>query len=150
MGEISLLCDKELQRARRYGRPMALLMMDIDHFKRIIDRHGHALGDEVLKRLVETCQAHLRGHDVLGRLGGEEFAAVLPECTLEAAEMVAERLRRTLAAVAAPAAGGSVNFTVSIGVIDWAPERSLEATLELANKAMYAAKSAGRNRVVRG
>ena len=144
------LCDKELERAKRYGRPMALLMMDIDHFKRINDSHGHALGDEVLKRLVETCQADLRGQDVLGRLGGEEFAVVMPECTLEAAEMVAERLRRTLAAVAVPAAGGSVNFTVSIGVTDWAPERSLEATLELADKAMYAAKSAGRNRVVRG
>ncbi len=88
---------------------------------------------------------------MLGRLGGEEFAAVMPECTLEAAEMVANRLRRTLAAVAVPtAAGGSVNFTVSIGVVDWAPERSLEATLERADKAMYAAKNAGRNRVVRG
>ena len=144
------ICDKELQRARRYGRPMALLMMDIDHFKRINDSHGHAFGDEVLKRLVETCQADLRGQDVLGRLGGEEFAVVMPECTLEAAESVAERLRRTLAAVAVPAAGGSVDFTVSIGVVDWAPERSLEATLERADKAMYAAKSAGRNRVVVG
>ena len=144
------LCDKELQRARRYGRPMALLMMDIDHFKRINDTHGHALGDEVLKRLVETCQADLRGHDVFGRLGGEEFAAVLPECTLEAAEMVAERLRRTLAAITVPAAGACVKFTVSIGAVDWAPARSLEATLELADKAMYAAKSAGRNRVVKG
>ena len=144
------ICDKELQRARRYGRPMALLMMDIDHFKRINDSHGHAFGDEVLKRLVETCQADLRGHDVLGRLGGEEFAVVMPECTLEAAESVAERLRRTLAAVAVPTAGGSVDFTVSIGVVDWAPERSLEATLERADKAMYAAKSAGRNRVVVG
>ena len=144
------LCDKELQRARRYGRPMALLMMDVDHFKRINDSHGHALGDEVLKRLVETCQADLRGQDVLGRLGGEEFAVVMPECTLEAAETVAERLRRTLAANTVPAAGESVNFTISIGVVDWAPERSLEATLERADKAMYAAKSAGRNRVVRG
>jgi len=144
------ICDTELQRARRYGRPMALLMMDIDHFKRINDSHGHAFGDEVLKRLVETCQADLRGQDVLGRLGGEEFAVVMPECTLEAAESVAERLRRTLAAVAVPTAGGSVDFTVSIGVVDWAPERSLEATLERADKAMYAAKSAGRNRVVRG
>ncbi len=144
------LCDKELQRAKRYGRPMALLMMDIDHFKRINDTHGHAFGDQVLKRLVETCQADLRGHDVLGRLGGEEFAVVLPECTLEAAEIVAERLRRTLAAVVVPATGARVDFTVSIGVVDWAPERSLEATLELADKAMYAAKSAGRNRVVRG
>lgn len=144
------ICGKELQRARRYGRPMALLMMDIDHFKRINDSHGHAFGDEVLKRLVETCQADLRGQDVLGRLGGEEFAVVMPECTLEAAEFVAERLRRTLAAVAVPAAGGSVDFTVSIGVVDWAPERSLEASLERADKAMYAAKSAGRNRVVVG
>ncbi len=64
--------------------------------------------------------------------------------------MVAERLRRTLAAITVPAAGGSVHFTVSIGVVDWAPERSLEATLERADQAMYAAKSAGRNRVVRG
>ncbi len=144
------ICDKESQRARRYGRPMALLMMDIDHFKRINDSHGHAFGDEVLKRLVETCQADLRGQDVLGRLGGEEFAVVMPECTLEVAESVAKRLRRTLAASAIPTAGGSVDFTVSIGVVDWAPERSLEATLERADKAMYAAKSAGRNRVVVG
>ncbi len=68
----------------------------------------------------------------------------------QAAETVAERLRRTLAAITVPAAGESVHFTVSIGVVDWAPERALEATLELADKAMYAAKSAGRNRVVRG
>ncbi len=74
----------------------------------------------------------------------------MPECTLEAAQTVAERLRRTLAAVAVPAAGGSVNFPVSIGVVDWAPDRALEATLERADKAMFAAKSGGRNRVVRG
>ncbi len=145
------VCDKELQRARRYGRPLSLLMMDIDHFKRINDNHGHAAGDEVLKRLAETCQAVLRGQDVVGRLGGEEFAVLMPECTVEAAERVAERLRRTLAGVeVAVAEGRTVGFTVSIGVVDGAPDRSLEATLEQADQAMYAAKAGGRNRVVRG
>lgn len=144
------LCNKELKRARRYVRPMALLMLDVDHFKRINDAHGHAAGDRVLKCLVDTVAGNLRQQDILGRLGGEEFALVLPECPAEAAEQVAERLRRTLANIQAPIADGSVGFTVSIGVVDWALDQSLDAALEQVDKAMYAAKRNGRNRVVRG
>jgi diguanylate cyclase (GGDEF)-like protein len=144
------LCDRELQRARRYGRPLALLMLDVDHFKRINDAHGHGVGDEVLKRLVGVCVKNLRPQDIVGRLGGEEFAVAMPESPAEAAERAAERLRRSLSQVEVPADKGSVHFTVSIGVADWPPDRCLEDTLERADKAMYAAKRGGRNRVVLG
>jgi diguanylate cyclase (GGDEF)-like protein len=143
-----VLCDKERQRARRYGRPMALFLIDVDRFKRINDNHGHAAGDQVLKQFVAACLESLRPQDILGRLGGEEFGVVLPECTADAAARVAERLRRALAAVEVPLPGGALRFTVSIGVADWPPQQPLETAMEHADKALYAAKSGGRNRVV--
>lgn len=144
------LCEKELDRAQRYDHPLALLMMDVDHFKSINDSYGHAVGDEVLKRLAGTCAANLRGPDILGRLGGEEFAVAMPECGIEAAEHAAERLRQTLAAAEVPSEAGSITFTVSIGVVAWSKGESLAEVLARADKAMYAAKQGGRNRVVRG
>ena len=144
------LCGKELDRAQRYDHPLALLMMDVDHFKRINDNYGHAAGDEVLKSLAATCATNLRGPDLLGRLGGEEFAVAMPECAIEAAERAAERLRQTLATLEVPCEQGTITFTISIGVVAWENGEDLAAVLERADKAMYAAKQGGRDRVVRG
>ena len=144
------LGEKELARAQRYDHPLSLMMMDVDHFKRVNDTYGHAAGDEVLKLMAEICAANLRGPDLLGRLGGEEFAVILPECGIEAAEHAAERLRRTLAAVEVPSDRGPITFTISIGVVARNAGEDLAAALERADKAMYAAKQGGRDRVVRG
>ncbi len=144
------LCEKELERAQRYDHPLALMMMDVDHFKRVNDTYGHAAGDEVLKQLAATCAANLRGPDILGRLGGEEFAVAMPECGIEAAEHAAERLRQTLAKIEVPSEQGTITFTISIGVVARQEGEGLTAALERADKAMYAAKKGGRNRVVRG
>ncbi len=139
---------RELARSRRYGRPLALLMLDIDHFKKINDTYGHGAGDEVLRALVGLCHAKLRGQDILGRLGGEEFAILAPECPPERGVVLAERLCRKLAEVRVETEQGAVSFTVSIGVTDCPPEAPIEDHLERADKALYRAKSEGRNRVV--
>ncbi len=144
------LGEKELARAQRYDHPLALMMMDVDHFKRINDTYGHAAGDEVLKQLGAICAANLRGPDILGRLGGEEFAVVLPECSIEAAEQAAERLRQILAKVEVPSEQGTITFTISIGVVAREDGEGLTEALDRADKAMYAAKQGGRNRVVLG
>ncbi|MEE8507092.1 MAG: GGDEF domain-containing protein, partial [Kiloniellales bacterium] len=141
---------KELERAQRYSHPLALMMLDVDRFKRINDTYGHAAGDEVLKQLAATCTANLRGPDILGRLGGEEFAVAMPECGIEAAGHAAERLRQALAAVEVPSEQGTISFTISIGVVAREGGEGLTAALDRADKAMYAAKQGGRNRVVRG
>ncbi len=144
------LCEKELERAQRYDRPLTMMMMDVDHFKRVNDTYGHAAGDEVLKQLAATCVTSLRGSDILGRLGGEEFAVAMPECGVEAAVPVAERLRQTLAKIEVPSEQGAINFTISIGVIARKKGEDLTSALDRADQAMYAAKQGGRNRVVRG
>jgi len=142
------LAEREMKRSMRYQRPLSVLLFDIDHFKRINDRYGHRVGDDVLKGIVATCEATLRGHDILARLGGEEFVVLLPECAVDMAERVAERLRQALAAVELSVPEGRIGMTVSIGVAD-AAARTLDDVLTLADKAMYAAKHAGRNRVAR-
>ncbi len=144
------LCEKEVERAQRYDRPLTMMMMDVDHFKRVNDTYGHAAGDEVLKQLAATCVASLRGSDILGRLGGEEFAVAMPECGIEAAVPVAERLRQTLAKIEVPSEQGAISFTISIGVIARVKGEDLTSALDRADQAMYAAKQGGRNRVVRG
>ena len=143
------LANRELERARRYGRPLCALMLDVDHFKRINDTHGHATGDAALVALTDACRITLRSSDLLGRLGGEEFAVLLPETTMENACEVAERLRCAIAAIALPApAGGTVELTASIGVAAADPqETSVEKPLSRADEALYRAKAQGRNRV---
>lgn len=139
----------EMERAHRYGNPLTLLMLDVDHFKSINDRHGHGIGDQALSLLVDTLRKALRDIDVIGRLGGEEFAVLLPETGMAGALVTAERLRTQVAAsrVALPDGGHAV-FTVSIGIA--APrggEDSVEVILAQADKALYRAKESGRNRV---
>ncbi len=144
------LAENELARLHRYGRPMAVLMMDVDHFKAINDTHGHAAGDQALVTLAETCRAELRDTDHLGRLGGEEFAIVLTETPLPQAVEVAERLRQRLGSVfVRRPGGGSFRFTVSIGLTDArSSDRSIERALARADHALYQAKHSGRNRVI--
>ena len=127
--------------ARRHGHPLSIAMLDLDHFKRINDRHGHKTGDQVLVAAARVLGAHLRAEDQLGRLGGEEFLVLLPDTDASAAAHVAEKLRTELAG-----ARTTVPVTVSIGLATWDGEAP-EDLLHRADEALYAAKAAGRDRV---
>jgi diguanylate cyclase (GGDEF)-like protein len=144
--------QQEFLRALRYGKTMSLLMVDIDHFKVVNDRWGHAIGDSVLVALTETISSLVREQDTVGRLGGEEFAVILPETDLPGALASAERLRAAVEQAQIACAGGTgavLSVTVSIGVAALAADdTSFEAVLARADKRLYAAKDAGRNRVV--
>ena len=143
--------EVELRRAWRTTQPLAVLMIDADHFKALNDTHGHQAGDEVLRRMAQVCAAALRPYDLLARYGGEEFVVLLPGLTLEAACTVAERIRGSVAALRCSApGGGELHTTVSVGVA--CLDRSLgdadtegPALLQRADRAMYRAKQAGRN-----
>ncbi|SDJ93358.1 sensor domain-containing diguanylate cyclase [Billgrantia gudaonensis] len=137
---------EELQRLSRSATTASLLMFDIDHFKRINDRWGHAAGDEVLKRLVAVCRDKLRSQDLLGRLGGEEFAILLPETDIEGAMAFAERLRRACESMRVAVNREMLRVTVSLGMTQLGPEDTPESGLERADKALYEAKRSGRNR----
>jgi len=141
--------ESELDRAMRFQRPLSLLMFDIDHFKSINDTWGHAMGDVVLQQVAHLLHDALRNADILGRTGGEEFAAVLVETEGNAAANVAQRLCATVAdAVIAPPEAGRIPVTVSIGLTQLKGRSiSFDELLNEADQAMYAAKQAGRNRI---
>ncbi|MBN8506054.1 MAG: diguanylate cyclase [Burkholderiales bacterium] len=143
--------DVELARAQRSGAPLSLLMLDIDHFKRINDQYGHATGDVAIAELARRCAAQQRPYDLLGRLGGEEFAMLLPGADADTACRVAERVREQVQALPVPAPGlaEALHMTVSIGVAAWQAGDDADTLLARADAALYAAKQAGRNRVVR-
>jgi len=132
-------------------QPVAVLMMDIDFFKAVNDHHGHAAGDVVLTSFAHVAQGYLRKGDLLGRLGGEEFAVLLPACTPEAACGIAQRICDGFAAhPVAVGSGAPLHSTVSIGVACWdRPSIPMEAMLGAADAALYTAKRSGRNRIVR-
>lgn len=141
----------EFSRSRRYAVPLSCLMLDIDHFKRLNDSHGHASGDEMLRRVADVTRASLRNVDLLARYGGEELIALLPETGLDEARMVAERIRASIAAIAfdKPGGGAVLRCTASIGLCTY-PAREIvdaEALVRLADDALYTAKAAGRDRV---
>jgi diguanylate cyclase (GGDEF)-like protein len=139
----------EWSRARRHGRPLALLMMDVDHFKAINDTYGHAVGDETLKLLVATGRMALRDCDLFARIGGEEFAVILPETDAVAALAVAERLRLATAQMVVQSGRGAFSVTISIGLaFQTSGDASLADLVKRADEALYAAKHGGRNRVV--
>lgn len=141
--------QQEWLRVQRYRTPCALLMLDVDNFKRVNDQWGHAVGDTVLKTLGEQCVLLLRETDCIGRLGGEEFAILLPQSDLARAHDTAERVREALAAIVLPVGDKDVlQFTVSIGctALDISDKNSAQ-TMARADSAMYRAKSLGRNRV---
>ncbi len=140
---------QELQRYRRHGHEGALLMLDLDHFKRVNDRYGHALGDEVLVRVSAALRERLRLTDRIGRLGGEEFAVLLPETGPEGALALAQALREAVGAQRVPTPDGPLGVTVSIGLSAFAPgETDAGPLLGRADRALYRAKDQGRNRVV--
>ena len=145
------LGSRELSRALRYKKPLSLLMLDIDYFKSINDTYGHQAGDEVLRELARTASSLLRETDVFGRLGGEEFAVVLPETGLKLGMEVAERLRSGLAEARVEFEGRQISFTVSIGAtLARRSDRAIEDVIKRADEALYKAKRMGRNRVDRG
>lgn len=141
--------EAELAHARRYGHALSLLMIDIDHFKNINDTHGHKVGDIVLQQQANIMRSTFRTVDTIGRIGGEEFAVLLPETALQEAVIVAERLRQAVASAdLAQATGLPLHFTISIGVAMLpSKEASLDSLLILADTALYKAKQAGRNRI---
>ena len=144
-------CLVELGRARRYERATSILMIDIDRFKSVNDTHGHSGGDAVLKALVACLQERIRPSDILGRLGGEEFAIILAETEQSAAEAVAERIRCDVAALDVALETGMVSFTISVGIAQFAQQSTaLRPTMDRADRALYQAKADGRNRVVVG
>jgi diguanylate cyclase (GGDEF)-like protein len=143
--------DQEWRRASRAGAPMAVIILDVDYFKRYNDRFGHAAGDECLRKVARTLTAALlRPADLAARYGGEEFAAVLPETQLEDAGQVAERIRVGVADLALPHPDSEAApvVTVSLGVAATWPEpnRTLQELVEKADRLLYEAKSSGRNR----
>ncbi|MBI5166076.1 MAG: diguanylate cyclase [Magnetospirillum sp.] len=138
----------EMARLSRSGQPLSVIMLDVDHFKHINDDFGHAAGDATLVALAEAAGTLLREIDVLGRLGGEEFAVILPDTDLAAAAVVAERLRHGLGALATPVGAAVVTVTVSVGVSQVKPEETaIDAALKRADDALYRAKQHGRDRV---
>jgi len=147
---------REISRGQRSLHPLAFLMLDIDHFKRINDQYGHMVGDTVLKNLSLFCQHKLRDIDVFGRFGGEEFLIACPETDAKAALEIAERLREAISKdYFAIVNGKEITLTVSIGISIFDPKQVHHDSLDLAmdlyidysDKAMYCAKNAGRNQV---
>lgn len=140
--------EAELARARRHDESLSLLMLDIDHFKRVNDVHGHPIGDAVLKQFTATCASMLRAHDLFGRLGGEEFAIALPHTDLDGARSVAEKIRMAIEQAPLTTAAGNIEITVSIGVAQThAGQHEIDQLIAWADKALYDAKHGGRNQV---
>lgn len=137
---------REVQRADRLDHPLTVLEFDMDCFKEINDTYGHAAGDRALILFVETCRKNIRTVDTVGRIGGEEFAVILPETDEVGAAIVAEKLRQTLADSVVQYGDSCFSVTVSVGIASWAGgDASGKATLTEADRALYKAKQAGRN-----
>ena len=138
---------KLVETQRELGQPVTIMMFDLDHFKSINDRFGHDVGDEALRAFAATAGTSMRLHDIFGRLGGEEFVAILPGGTATAL-LVGERVRAAFEASGAEIAGHAMNATVSIGVTEsLADVADIPAMLSRADRALYAAKANGRNRI---
>lgn len=155
--ETNLRCELEVERSMRTRKSFAILEIDIDHFKDVNDRHGHQVGDEVLAALVICVKHNLRMIDLFGRIGGEEFIAILPETNVTGATETAERLRKALEIHVYDTACGELRgITVSIGVTIFEPSAELhiknsevrQFLFKRVDDAMYQAKNSGRNRVV--
>ncbi|WP_254507238.1 diguanylate cyclase [Anatilimnocola floriformis] len=141
--------EREVNRARRHNRPLSIAILDIDHFKAVNDTFGHLIGDEVLKEFSRRLLAHSRQDDIFARYGGEEFIAVFAETTLDQARTAAESFRQIIANTPFATAAGSLPITVSIGVASMQGNElpSSHDLIAAADKCLYAAKRAGRNRV---
>lgn len=144
----SALLDNELERVKRYGGELTLAVLDIDYFKRINDTRGHAVGDIALQFLSEHIRRQLRRTDVLARLGGEEFAVLMPNTPPDEAVVVIDRMRQSLAGLELPGETPPLLMTFSAGVAGWRPGMTDRALLNAADHALYDAKASGRNRVL--
>lgn len=142
---------REFEHARKFGSPMAFLLLDLDDFKKINDQYGHQMGDQVLQRLAQCGANALRRGDLFGRIGGEEFAALFPGCEQDVALQVAERLQREVQRLSFQHEGASFGITVSQGLTCLhAADANLEALYARADAAMYLAKRQGKNQIVLG
>lgn len=143
------IAERETVRAKRYGRNMCLLMMDIDHFKAVNDTYGHDVGDMILKMVARISREQVRDCDLVGRLGGEEFAVLCPDTHEEEGMTLAERLRKAIGDPRVPTSGGKlVSVTISIGCAGFSQETgNLETLLKQADRALYAAKDGGRDQI---
>lgn len=140
---------EEMERSMRHREPLSVMLIDLDHFKRVNDGHGHAIGDALLRAFADTVREHVRSIDVLVRRGGEEFVLIMPSTDACAAEVVAERLRVRLSDAPLPVRDGlGILQTISVGVATWDGQEGPESIDERADAAMYEAKQHGRNRVV--
>ena len=140
--------SSEFDISRRYNRPLSVIMLDIDHFKRVNDTYGHAVGDQVLQGLAQLVKSNLRQVDLLARYGGEEFVILMPETGLEEAMLIAERLRENAAEATLPTRAGNMVITISLGVVKLEDDcRNLEELLDRSDQAMYVSKRTGRNKV---
>lgn len=142
-----LQAERYCAQALRMRRPLTLLLLDIDHFKRINDTHGHAAGDAVLRHFGLLATATLRTGDHVGRVGGEEFGVLFPDMRSDAVLEVAGRLLDSVRRTPCAHGGSTISYTFSAGVEDWVPGENLQAFFERVDRKLYAAKSAGRNRV---
>jgi diguanylate cyclase (GGDEF)-like protein len=143
------LAHKGLEYARQDRRSLSALLMDLDHFKSVNDRYGHAAGDEVIRAVADVCRLTLRETDLLGRYGGEEFVVLLPDSDENIAWEVAERLRGNIAQMRVMSAAGTIAITVSIGIAQYNPPYAgLDTLLQRADEALYSAKASGRNKVI--
>ena len=140
--------EEALQRSRRSGQPISVALGDLDHFKRINDTQGHACGDAVLRAVAQAIRSSLRAQDVVSRWGGEEFMLLLPDTDLAGAGHVAESTRLAIRALRVEHPGSWFQVTVSLGVCEHRPGRSMEETIAEADAALYQAKQQGRDRVV--
>jgi diguanylate cyclase (GGDEF)-like protein len=141
--------EYEIAQARRHGRPLCIIQLDIDHFKKINDTHGHAAGDKVLKFLASSLQEQLRATDSIGRIGGEEFVILLPNTGLQTAYAVAEKIRTFIESSRVEYDGKMLTITISMGITDLGSgNQHIDALLRKADEACYAAKDGGRNRTI--
>jgi diguanylate cyclase (GGDEF)-like protein len=141
------LAEKEIARCERHPLQITFLLLDIDHFKQFNDRYGHDVGDRVLQRMSALLTSVLRTQDSLGRWGGEEFLALLPDTDGEQALLIAERMRATVEQDQWECEGFALSVTLSIGVSEYRPEEDLSLAIARADRALYQGKEAGRNRV---
>jgi len=146
---LNSMLPRQMHRARICSQPFCLLLIDIDYFKQYNDQHGHLAGDRALGAVTQALQDCLRPTDMAARYGGEEFIVLLPNCRLEAAESVAERVRVTVASMQIAFAQGIdlPSVTASVGIAQMSEDDTLESFIAAADEAMYRAKQAGRNRV---
>ena len=145
--EILASLKRELSRSERDGKPVAVLMVDVDHFKNLNDSHGHGAGDAVLKEVADRLRADLRAYDLVGRYGGEEFLILLPNCNLAVATRRADEIRRLVCkdSIATPYATVPISVSIGVTACDWTPNLNVEEVLQQADQALYRAKERGRN-----